>query len=71
MQQAMQHLLGIVAEQKQRVQDALRQEKQASQQLEDARVELQKIRSEAFERPAGAGVTASEGAGEELPAYSA
>ncbi len=79
MQQAYQHLLSIVVEQKQRVQDAQRLEKTASQQLEDARVELQRIRSEAFERLAGASGSGFVGANAdgdaegdaELPPYSA
>ncbi|KAK5175603.1 uncharacterized protein LTR77_000742 [Saxophila tyrrhenica] len=71
MQQAMNHLQSIIKEQKGRVQDAQRLEKTALQQLEDSRIELQKIRSEAFERLAGEGGQGAVGGDAKLPAYSA
>ena len=50
LQQALNHLSRVMGEQNQRVQGAQERIWQASRQLEDARVDLQKIRSEAFER---------------------
>jgi hypothetical protein len=71
MQQAMQHLLSIIAEHKQRMQEAQRREASASSQLEDARIELQKIRSEAFERLQSGGGNETAGGDAELPPYAA
>ena len=51
---ALSHLGRIVGEQNGRAQQAQEQHWQASRQLEDARVELQRIRSEAFDRVGGA-----------------
>ena len=55
MDKASQHLGQILSEQNQRVQGAQEQLWQATRHLEDARVELQRVRSEAFERLAGSG----------------
>ena len=68
MQMAMDHLQSIIAEQKQRTQAAQEQQRQASRQLEDARSELQGIRSEAFERFASGGEHAFTNA-DAPPAY--
>ena len=68
---ALSHLKSIMGEQNGRVRQAEEQHSQASKQLEDARVDLQRIRSEAFDRVGGSyggGDYAQSGA---PPAYSA
>jgi hypothetical protein len=69
---ALSHLGRIIGEQNGRVQQAQEQHWQASKQLEDARVELQRIRSEAFDRVGGSYEGGYYGeAGAAPPAYSA
>lgn len=70
MDRALHHLGSIVGEQNGRLQHAQEQHWQASKQLEDARVELQRIRSQAFEQAEGSGGAGYEQSGAP-PAYSA
>ena len=73
-QQAAQELRQQILAQQQRVRDADSQLKQASQNLDDTRLELQRIRAEAFERLAGGGLGGADRGsytGEAPPSYSA
>ena len=71
MDQALRHLGSIMSEQNTRLQHAQEQHWQASRQLEDARGELQRIRSEAFERFGGGPNGAGYGQSDAPPAYTA
>lgn len=69
---ALSHLGRIMGEQNGRVQHAQEQHWQATKYLEDARVELQRIRSEAFDRVGGSFENSGYGqSGGAPPAYSA
>ncbi len=72
MDRALSHLGSIMSEQNARLQRAQEQHWQASKHLEDARTELQRIRSEAFERFGGdaGGRAAGFGQFDGPPAYS-
>ncbi|EMC96809.1 hypothetical protein BAUCODRAFT_90072 [Baudoinia panamericana UAMH 10762] len=65
MQQAAEDFKAQLAEQVERLRDADAQAKQASQTLEEARSELQRIRAEAFERLVGGGYGGAYGGSQE------
>jgi hypothetical protein len=71
MDRALSHLGAIMSEQNTRLQHVQEQHWQASKQLEDARAELQRIRSEAFEQFSGGSGGAEFGQPDAPPAYSA
>ncbi|KAK5155255.1 hypothetical protein LTS14_006210 [Recurvomyces mirabilis] len=72
LQRAFQELQAQLGDQQQRFREAESQTKQASQSLDEARVELQRVRAEAFERFGGRGGEAGPTVGDEAPpTYSA
>ncbi|KAK4555730.1 hypothetical protein LTR86_006950 [Recurvomyces mirabilis] len=72
LQRAFQELQAQLGDQQQRFREAESQTKQASQSLDEARVELQRVRAEAFERLGGRGGEAGFTGGDEAPpSYSA
>jgi ribosomal protein L17 len=70
MRESMKHLDSIITEHIQRQKSANSRERVAANQLEESRAELQRIRSEAFERLSSPQY-AEAGDGEQPPAYSA